>query len=112
MTCTWAVYRRLRDDPFGIVGMFGWLCDGAHPRDQGDAAGGPSPIIRKHTDTLEPCPDVFMAHGHHLHTGPMLASKVTRDPRDKRLRAMSPSSMGLDEWGLQNLRALQHQRLD
>ena len=45
-------------------------------------------------------------YGRHLHTIPMPTAKLTGELLCKRLRAMSPSSMGLDGWGLQNGRSL------
>ena len=67
------------------------------------------PINRKYAEALEPCPEAFMAkYGHHLRKVPMLASQMTGGL----LRAMSPSSMGLDGWSPQDLQSLPDSTLD
>ena len=61
------------------------------------------PINLKYAEAPELCPEAFMAkYGRHLVL--MLASKFTSELLRKRVKAMSPSSMGLDTWGLQDLR--------
>ena len=51
-------------------------------------------------------------YGHHVRRIPMLASQLIGGLLRKCLRAMLPSSMGLDGWSLQDLRSLPDRTLD
>ena len=51
-------------------------------------------------------------YGHHLRKVPMPATQLTGGLLRQRLRTMSPSSMGLDGWSLQDVRSLLDRALD
>ena len=62
------------------------------------------PINRKYADAPELCTEAFMAeYGHNLRNVPMPASQMAGGLLRKRVRAMSPSSIGLDGLSLRDL---------
>ena len=104
--CCW-----LRDDAFAPLVVFLARPDGSATANVREMDGllreAWGPMNRKYAEAPEPCPEAFMAkYRRYLRKIPMLASQLTGGLLRKRLRAMSPSSMGLDGWSLQNLRSL------
>ena len=105
-----AVYRWMRDDAFILPGRILGSIGGPHGSRIRETAGMLREVCctinGKYANAPEPRPEAFIAkYGHHMYTIPKLAFYLTRDLLRKQLRAMSPSSMGLDGWAVQGLRS-------
>ena len=103
-----AVYHWLQEDAFAHLALFFARSDGSttvNVREIDDLlreAWGP--FNHKYAEGPEPCRVAIMPKfGCHLHKIPVLASQLTGELLRKRLRAISPSSMGLNGWGLQDV---------
>ena len=100
-----AVYRWLRDDAFAPLDVFLFPPDGNMTANIRETDGllreAWGPINRKYAESPQPCPVAFLAkYGCRLRKSPVLASKLTGRFVLKHLGAPSPSSVGLDRWGL------------